>query len=196
MTVRRVLVTCTSLMLAAALAACASDDAAETAEVAPETPAEQVSPEEPAPEATTVAVADSDRGPHLIDGLGRTLYLFDADTDGVSTCYDDCAANWPALIAEGDPQVTEGLDPALLGTTQREDGQIQVTYNDWPLYTFANDQEPGNANGQGVGDVWWLVSPEGTAIREGAEAPEPEEEAPAPAPEDDTSGNDGYDDGY
>ncbi|MPZ89506.1 MAG: hypothetical protein GEU81_15865 [Nitriliruptorales bacterium] len=195
MIIRRVLVTCIALTLAVLLAACAGDDAADTVEVAPESPdapepeeaTEPEEPEEPAAGATTVAVADSDDGQHLADDEGNTLYLFDPDTDGVSTCYDDCAANWPPLITDGDAQAAEGLDQALLGTAERDDGQVQVTYNDWPLYYFSNDQESGDTNGQGVNDVWWLVSPEGTAIRDDAEAPEEE------ATEEDTSSSmDGY----
>lgn len=197
MTIRRVLLTCTGLLLALILAACGNQQpAAETAQVAPQSPAAEVAPQEPAPAATTVAVADSARGPHLIDASGRTLYLFASDTGGVSTCYDDCAANWPALIANGATQVSEGLDPALLGTTQRQDGQTQVTYNNWPLYYYAADQEPGNVNGQGMGDVWWVVSPEGTAVRDGEvapqQAPAPEE---APAAEQDTGDGYSYDNG-
>ena len=54
------------------------------------------------PAAATVETGDTDLGTILTDAEGLTLYMFGADQDGESTCYDDCAATWPALgwIAE------------------------------------------------------------------------------------------------
>jgi predicted lipoprotein with Yx(FWY)xxD motif len=60
----------------------------------------------------------------------------------------------------------EGVDATLLGTITRDDGSTQVTYNGWPLYYFHEDAAPGDTNGQGVGGVWFLVSPEGEAIEQ------------------------------
>jgi hypothetical protein len=34
-----------------------------------------------------------------------------------------------------------------------------LTYNDIPLYYWASDQNPGDTTGQGVGDVWYIVTP-------------------------------------
>ena len=45
-----------------------------------------------------------------------------------------------------------------LGTLTRTDGTMQATYNGWPLYYFAGDAAQGDANGQGVGDVWFVAS--------------------------------------
>ena len=101
----------------------------------------------------TIAVVDTDLGPIVVDAEGRTLYVFLPDDQGASTCYDDCAANWAALTVEGDPVGGDGVDAALLGTTEREDGTVQVTYGRWPLYRFAGDAAAGDVNGQGVGDV-------------------------------------------
>lgn len=115
-----------------------------------------------------VEVTSSDLGDILVDGEGMTLYVFDSDTDGTSTCYDDCAANWPPLA--GDVSAGDGIDESLLGTTERDDGETQVTYADQPLYYFAADQSPGDTNGQAVGDVWWVVSPEGESITGEAES--------------------------
>ena len=63
-----------------------------------------------------------------------------------------------------------------LGTTTRPDGNSQVTYNGVPLYYFANDEKPGDTNGQTVGDVWFVVDPIGGAVGM------PESAAPTPAP--------------
>jgi predicted lipoprotein with Yx(FWY)xxD motif len=110
----------------------------------------------------TVSVASSDLGDILVDGSGNTLYLFVPDDQGASTCYDDCEANWPPLVA--DVAAGEGADGALLGTVARDDGSAQVTYNGWPLYYFVNDAAPGDVNGQGINEVWYVVSGAGEAV--------------------------------
>ena len=95
---------------------------------------------------------------HLTDGEGRSLYLFTVDTQdsGTSACDPDCLANWPIFV--GPATAWEGVDAALLGEIA-DTGQ--VTYNGWPLYYFGGDAAPGDTNGQGLSDVWWLVSPTG-----------------------------------
>lgn len=109
----------------------------------------------------TVQVSEHEQlGTILTDGAGRTLYVFANDTDGTSSCYDDCATNWPALtVAAGeDPTGGEGVT-GTLGVTDRTTGERQVTYNGMPLYYFAQDTQPGDANGQGRGDRWYVVPP-------------------------------------
>lgn len=117
---------------------------------------------------TEIESEDSAFGPILTDRRGNTLYAFLPDEQGPSTCYDDCAANWPSLMARGELEVSgndeDPTDAGLLGTAPRDDGGQQVTYNGWPLYSFAGDEGPGDTNGQGVGDVWYVVSPEGEPI--------------------------------
>jgi predicted lipoprotein with Yx(FWY)xxD motif len=113
-----------------------------------------------------VAVASTDLGDVLVDPDGMTLYLFTPDEQGESTCYDDCEAAWPPLTVEAEPGAGDGVDAGLLGTTEREDGSLQVTYNDWPLYLWQGDAEPGDVTGQNVNDVWFVVSPDGDAVTE------------------------------
>jgi predicted lipoprotein with Yx(FWY)xxD motif len=112
----------------------------------------------------TVQTGETDLGTILTGAGGLTLYVFGADENGESTCYDDCAATWPALTVDGEPVAAEGLDPSKLGTSERTDGTIQVTYAGSPLYYFASDAAPGDTNGQGIGDIWFVVSPEGEPI--------------------------------
>jgi predicted lipoprotein with Yx(FWY)xxD motif len=95
-----------------------------------------------------------------------TLYLFDPDQQGASTCYDQCAQAWPPLTVTGDPVAGEGVDAALLGVTERTDGTRQVTYNEWPLYLWAKDAQAGDVTGQAVNDVWWVVDPAGEPVRQ------------------------------
>jgi predicted lipoprotein with Yx(FWY)xxD motif len=118
--------------------------------------------------AATVNVAEVGTfGQSLVDGEGRSLYLFTNDTQnsGASSCTGECLVNWPPLFTDGDPVAGENVDEAMLGTITLEDGTTQVTYNGWPLYYYAEDTAAGDANGQGVGDVWFLVSPTGEMIQ-------------------------------
>jgi predicted lipoprotein with Yx(FWY)xxD motif len=150
-----------SLLVPAALviAACSGSGASPS----PAAPSEAPAASEPAA-AATVGLADSSLGQILVDAEGRTLYAFTKDTDGTPTCYDDCAANWPPLLADGDATPGEGLDASLLTTVARTDGTMQVKYGDWPLYYFAADAAPGDTNGQGVNSVWYVVGADGTII--------------------------------
>lgn len=118
--------------------------------------------DEDATGSTSIELASSDVGDVIVDGDGNALYLFVPDAAGDSTCYDECETAWPILGEVND--VGDGLDEALLGTTTRTTGDVQATYNGWPLYYFANDAAPGDINGQGVGDVWYLVDAAGQAI--------------------------------
>jgi predicted lipoprotein with Yx(FWY)xxD motif len=91
-----------------------------------------------------------------------TLYVFVPDDAGPSTCEGDCLAAWPALA--GPATAGDGVDAALLGTAPGTDGTEQATYNGWPLYHFAQDEAPGDVNGQGVGDKWYVVDTSGAMI--------------------------------
>lgn len=134
---------------------------------------------------TTVNLAESsEHGMYLVDQEGMALYMFAPDAQGPSTCYDQCATNWPPLTVESAdalPTAGEGLDAALFGTVERDDGTFQVTYNGWPLYYYAGDMEAGVTGGQGLGDNWYIVDATGTPIGMDAGMGEgaAEEEAPA-----------------
>jgi predicted lipoprotein with Yx(FWY)xxD motif len=161
------LVTASVLMLAA----CSDDEPAPDAGEATDQATEEPTSEPTDAEGdATVAVGDSNLGEILVDPDGMTLYVFFADENGESTCYDDCEQAWPPLTVDGEPVAGEGVDESLLGTTEREDGALQVTYDDQPLYLFASDTGPGDTKGQGVGDVWYVVAPDGTPIEDAAQA--------------------------
>ena len=117
--------------------------------------------------AAKVAVASSGLGRVLVDGRGRTLYLFGKDARGKSSCAGKCASFWPPLITSGKPVATAGAKASLLGTTRRADGRLQVTYNHHPLYTFVKDTRKGQTNGEGLnvfGAEWDAVSAAGAKI--------------------------------
>jgi predicted lipoprotein with Yx(FWY)xxD motif len=107
---------------------------------------------------TLKATQNGALGPILTDGQGRTLYLFTNDRDNLSVCYEACATNWPPLLV-GNVQVQlEGIS-GTLGSVTRLDGNQQVTYDGKPLYYFIRDAAPGQTNGQGVRNVWYVITP-------------------------------------
>jgi predicted lipoprotein with Yx(FWY)xxD motif len=140
-----------------------SESASPTAEASP---TEAPSPSETTTGEVTVAVADSDLGEILVDAEGRTLYAFTDDTAGEPTCEADCAAAWPPLIVDGEITVGDGLDDGDFSTVESPEGGSQVKVGDWPLYYFAQDEAAGDVNGQGIGDKWFVVGPDGELIRE------------------------------
>lgn len=100
----------------------------------------------------------------LVNSDGFTVYDFHKDKGAVSSCYGACAGVWPPVLTEGDPTAGEGASAAKLGTTKRKDGTVQVTYAGHPLYTYASDTKPGEANGQDVdsfGAEWYALQGNG-----------------------------------
>ena len=144
----------------------APSEEASPSESAEASPSEAASPSESAAGEATVVLGDNALGAILVDAAGMTLYGFSPDEGGTPTCYEDCAAAWPPLLAEAGaaPTAGEGLDASLLTTVDRTDGTTQVAYNGWPLYYFANDAAAGDTNGQGLIDVWWVVGADGAFI--------------------------------
>jgi len=114
-----------------------------------------------------MVATDAKLGAILVDGSGKTVYLFVADKGTVSSCYTSCATIWPPMLTTGAPQAGTGAKASLLGTTTRTDGKVEVTYAGHPLYYFIQDKKAGDATGQGIngfGGLWWVVSPAGAAI--------------------------------
>ncbi|WP_327233132.1 SCO0930 family lipoprotein [Streptomyces sp. NBC_01317] len=110
-----------------------------------------------------LAVWDSkELGEVVTDSEGFTLYRFDKDTASPpkSNCEGDCEKAWPVVSAEG-AKAPAGVDPALLGEVARADGTKQLTIAGWPMYRYAQDESPGDANGQGVGGTWFASAPDG-----------------------------------
>jgi predicted lipoprotein with Yx(FWY)xxD motif len=161
-------------LLALALAACSSDSdgssdtTAPVVTIATTAPADTSAPADTtagADGATSVALADSSLGSILVDGTGRTLYLFTADAPGAPACAADCLGNWPPLPAADAPTLGEGLDAEDFATAAAADGTEQVTFYGHPLYYFAGDTAAGDVNGQGVGGKWFVVDSEGNPVQ-------------------------------
>jgi predicted lipoprotein with Yx(FWY)xxD motif len=135
----------------------------------------------PADAAGTVVVkaGQSDLGEILVDPDGLTLYGFTNDVDAIPTCYDACATAWPPVIVDADWQAGPGLDSGVFSTIERNDGSFQLVAGKFPLYLYAGDAAPGDATGQGSGDVWFVVATDAKLIQE---APGPGASAPATKP--------------
>jgi len=104
-------------------------------------------------------------GSVLVDSKGMTVYEFTVDKGTKSECYGGCAAAWPPVTASGQPTAGQGAVAADLGTTKRKDGSLQVTYKGHPLYTFAADGAPGEANGNESEGTWFVLDEAGTAVK-------------------------------
>lgn len=110
-------------------------------------------------------------GKVLATSSGRTLYLFLADKRGKSACYGQCAKFWPPLMKKGKLRAATGVKAALLRTTKRKNGQLQVTYKGHPLYLFKLDKGSGQIKGQGqdfFGGKWFVVNSSGKANKKAA----------------------------
>ena len=115
----------------------------------------------------TVTTASTKLGMILVDGSGRTLYLFEKDQPNQSACSGACVAAWPIDPSSGTPKAGGGVKASLLGTISRSDNTTQVTYNHHPLYYYSGDSGAGQQNGQGgdaFGAAWFVVAPNGAKV--------------------------------
>jgi predicted lipoprotein with Yx(FWY)xxD motif len=117
-----------------------------------------------------LSVANSRYGKIIIDRSGRTLYLFDIESDRSPVCNGACALAWPPFLASGAsgaaPSAPE-LDQALIATAVRNDGSLQLTYNGHPLYYYAGDHAAGEIKCQAVvefGGGWYVIDAKGNKI--------------------------------
>jgi predicted lipoprotein with Yx(FWY)xxD motif len=107
----------------------------------------------------------------LTNSGGFTLYWFVPDTSTTSKCTGSCATYWPPV--KGPATAGSGVT-GTLSTITRPDGTTQATYNGHPLYTYAGDTAPGQANGNGKnlsGGVWHEVTVSGGAAPTASTSP-------------------------
>jgi predicted lipoprotein with Yx(FWY)xxD motif len=90
----------------------------------------------------------------LADTKGMTLYTYAKDMPGASNCNDNCAKNWPPLMASADAKPMGGFT-----VVTRADGSKQWAYKGMPLYTWVKDMKPGETSGDGVGGAWKIAAP-------------------------------------
>jgi predicted lipoprotein with Yx(FWY)xxD motif len=129
---------------------------------------------------TLVAVRATGLGRILVDGQGRTLYLFTKDTGSGSTCFGGCASVWPPVAVHGMPQATAGTSAGDIATITRPDGGMQLSYHGHPVYYYVGDRNAGDTAGQNLnqfGGEWYALDPAGNAI---SSAPAPSNSSNGP----------------
>jgi len=118
---------------------------------------------------TLVALRATALGTILADAHGRTLYLFEKDSNGVSMCNTACVKYWPALTSHGAPRAGKGVRQSLLRLSRAGNGVQQVTYAGHPLYTFVGDKRAGQTSGENLntfGAEWYAVSASGAKVEQ------------------------------
>ena len=155
--------------LALTVSACASSSSSSAA--ASNTPAAAGSaPAAAASGGTTLDVHTMSGQQVVTNSKGFTLYWFAPDTSTTSKCTGSCATFWPPV--KGPVTAGSGVT-GTLGTITRSDGTTQATYDGHPLYTFAGDKAPGQANGNGKnlsGGLWYEMTVSGAKPAAGAGA--------------------------
>src|SRR5439155_22694122 len=114
-----------------------------------------------------IGTANTALGRVVADKKGDTLYLFEKDKGSMSSCYGACASQWPPVTVAGKPSAVGGVTAGKLGTTKRNDGKLEVTYNGHPLYRYTGDMKRGDTNGEGLnayGAKWYVLAPSGNKI--------------------------------
>lgn len=115
-------------------------------------------------------VGETSLGEVLVDARGETVYLLTADTVGHSTCSAACLQYWPAVA----PGHASSTVTAKVASTSTAGGSKIATVGGWPLYTYIQDQKPGDVTGEGIssfGGVWYAVSPSGQPVKAAGTAP-------------------------
>lgn len=125
---------------------------------APSVAPSQAASAPPSASGVTLTIAETAAGSALAGEGGLTLYIRTDEADGTIHCVDDCATNWPPLTGTVD---AGEADASLLGSIERPDGSMQATYDGFPLYYYAGDSATGDANGEGLGGVWFIANPAG-----------------------------------
>src|SRR5690625_2055655 len=93
-------------------------------------------------------------GVHLVNETGQVIFVFLADSGEYErVCNDECGKVWLPVEASAELDVSEELDSSLLGSLERADGTLQVTYGGWPLYLSAKDG-PSGVLEQGIDGEW------------------------------------------
>jgi predicted lipoprotein with Yx(FWY)xxD motif len=127
---------------------------------------------------TISAKSVSGLGTVLVNQKGQTLYMLTSEKGDKITCTasSGCLHAWPETdLPSGDTaaKAGSGVKASLLGTVKGATGQMEVTYNGWPLYTFIGDSAAGQAKGQGLtnfGGTWYVLNTAGSPVTAKASA--------------------------
>jgi predicted lipoprotein with Yx(FWY)xxD motif len=76
------------------------------------------------------------------------------------------------LVDETPARWLMGMQGTPFGAIVRTDMTYQLTYDGWPLYSFARDMVPGDVNGEGLsgfGGQWSIVHIDPATLGSGVE---------------------------
>jgi predicted lipoprotein with Yx(FWY)xxD motif len=157
-----------ALAAAIVMSACSGGETANTAApAAPAAPA--AAPAQTAPKPQVLRVAELDGlSPVVVNGKGRTIYRFDKESNDPTkiACTGDCLKTWEPVLAPNGFEVQQGIEEDLVGVIDRPEGGKQLTLNGWALYYYFKDLELGQIAGQGIGDTWFAIAPNGKKAEE------------------------------
>jgi predicted lipoprotein with Yx(FWY)xxD motif len=107
-------------------------------------------------------------GTVLTNSAGMTLYNLTTEKNGQIMCTGSCVNVWPPLLEiNGQMPTVASAVTGKLATITRPDGGVQVTYDGMPLYMYSNDTATGQANGQGIDNTWFAMTPTGSSSSSG-----------------------------
>ena len=113
------------------------------------------------PQPLSIEVDDAEIGPVLVDGDGRSLYVYLLDDATSTACDDACRTTWTPVLVAGKLTLADELDRSLFGRRALGDGEKQLTIDGQPVYRYVDDVEPGDQLGQGTDTLWFMVKPSG-----------------------------------
>ncbi len=146
------------LLLTLALVACAAKQAPGSGDEQKSVSATQTAKANAEP--TTIMIKnDAHLGPILADAFGWTLYTYEKDEPGVTSCTGNCEKTWPPLLvpAGTTPNAPSKL-PGKVGLIKRQDGSLQVTYNRLPLYRYSGDASATDTRGENLDGEWGVIA--------------------------------------
>lgn len=97
-------------------------------------------------------MTETTSGKILTTAEGHTLYTFDKDKNGASSCDAACLKIWPAYHASAKVKAA-----APWTKVKATDGKDMWAYNGKPVYTYIKDKKTGDTEGDGVGGNWHII---------------------------------------
>jgi predicted lipoprotein with Yx(FWY)xxD motif len=166
-TIQLLLAAAAPLVIALAAVACGSSPSGSSYSSDPYGPPVKASAPNRIVGSAKVGIANSTLGRIVVDGKGRTLYLFEKDAHRRSACYGQCAKDWLPVLTHGKPMALAGVTQSRLGVSRRANGSEQASYAGHPLYRFVEDKKAGQIRGEGSQDFgagWGVLSPAGKEV--------------------------------
>jgi predicted lipoprotein with Yx(FWY)xxD motif len=150
-----------SLVALVAFAACGSDSDDSSSSTTRSTAAAGAG----TAEAVVAAGDNATLGAIVVDDQGRTVYTLTDAAGKALPCEGSCLEAWPPVLLVAGTEASGGRDVKGVATVSLPEGE-QVTIRGLPIYTFAGDAGPGDANGEGIesfNGVWRVVKVSGAA---------------------------------